>query len=114
MVELSVSSIQPNKFPLRRFYDEEALRELGDSISEIGGIYPIVVRPTSRNGSFELIIGSRRLKSAQKRKEKTIEAVVLSGVDDRQSIVLALAENLKRTDLTPLEEATGFLTLLKD
>lgn len=115
VVELPLASIQPSKFPLRHFYDEEALRELGDSISELGGIYPIVVRPTSKAGTkFELVIGSRRLKSAQKRKEKMITAVVLSAIDDKQSLLLALSENLKRADLTPFEEAAGFLILLKD
>jgi ParB family chromosome partitioning protein len=114
-VELPITAIQPSKHPLRQYYDKEALRELGESITEIGGIYPVVVRPTSKAGTkFELIIGSRRLKSAQQRKEKTINAVILSSVDDKQSLVLALSENIKREGLTPFEEAAGFLTLLKD
>lgn len=115
IVELPVSAIQESKFPLRRFYDEQALKELGESIEEIGRIYPVVVRPISKAATkFELIIGSRRLKSAQRRKERSIGAVILSDIDDRQSLILALSENLKRQDLNPFEEANAFLALLKD
>ena len=113
-IELPLGTIHESKFPLRHDYDEEAIRELGESVSEIGPIYPIVVRPLSKTGTkFELVIGSRRLKAAQARKARTIPAVILSNVDDRQSLVLALSENLKREDLTPFEEAAGFLTLIK-
>lgn len=108
--EIPVTAITISGLNARRFYDEEALDDLSTSVEQKGQIYPVVVKslPGER---FELIIGSRRLRVAQKRQQETIPAFVRDQLTDQDVLELSLTENLQRQDLTPFEEAWVILKL---
>jgi ParB family chromosome partitioning protein len=110
--ELPVGSIQPNPRQPRQVFDDEALAELVHSIREIGLLQPVVVRPTGP-GSYELVMGERRLRATQAAGLETIPAIVRD-TGDEAMLRDALLENLHRSQLNPLEEAAAYDQLLKD
>lgn len=112
LVEVPVTAVSPNPNQPRRHFDEEGLTELAASISEMGVLQPILVRPLGE-GTYELIAGERRLRAAQRAGITTIPAVVRM-TDDAGSVEQALVENLHREDLTALEEAMAYQQLLED
>jgi ParB family chromosome partitioning protein len=93
-------------------FDEESLSELASSITEMGVLQPILVRPLE-DGAFELIAGERRWRAAQRAGLTTIPAVIRL-TDDVSSVEQALVENLHRQDLTALEEAAAYQQLLDE
>jgi ParB family chromosome partitioning protein len=104
--------IQPNARQPRRTFDHARLAELAESIRHRGVLQPIVVRPLA-GGSFELIAGERRLRAAQMVELETIPALVRD-TDDWERLDLALAENMARVDLNPIEEARACAMLVDD
>ena len=110
--ELAVGSIVPNAQQPRQVFDDEALAELVHSITEVGLLQPIVVRPAP-GGGYELVAGERRLRATKKAGFKTIPALIRETGDD-QMLRDALLENLHRAALTPLEEAAAYKQLLED
>jgi ParB family chromosome partitioning protein len=112
VVALSPNSVVLPKYNIRQSYDGESLSDLQKSVSENGTIYPIIVR--QKDNAYELIAGSRRLRAAQQLGLKLINAIVLSDVDDRRSLEIALIENIQREDLTPFEEARVILKFVND
>jgi ParB family chromosome partitioning protein len=110
--EIVVSSITPNPRQPRRTFDEEALDELAESIREVGLLQPVVVR-TAGPGSYELIMGERRWRAAQRAGLTEIGAIVKQTQDD-DMLRDALIENLHRQQLDPLEEAAAYQQLLDD
>lgn len=119
-VELAVTSIRPNPNQPRVHFDETSLAELTASITQIGVLQPVLVRPIpddERNETdglrYELIAGERRWRAATRAGLATLPAVVRS-TDDLASVEQALVENLHRQDLTPLEEAAAFQQLIED
>ena len=111
LMELPISQIVPNAAQPRKHFDEEALTELVHSITEIGLLQPIVVRPT--DSGYELIAGERRFRASKQAGLKTIAALVRQTADE-QMLRDALLENLHRSQLTPLEEAAAYHQLLED
>ena len=109
--ELSVGSISPNRNQPRKRMDPGKLAGLAASIKEQGVVTPVIVRRTG-NG-YELIAGERRWRASQAAGLKTVPAVVREA-NDRQTLVLALVENIQREDLNPMEEASSYQMLLKD
>jgi len=109
--DIPVQTIRPNPHQPRRFFDEERLHELASSISHIGVLQPILVRPV--DGGYELIAGERRWRAAGIAELATIPAIVRT-TDDMSSMEQALVENLHRADLTPLEEAAAYHQLIDD
>ena len=109
--ELNIRSIEPNPQQPRHIFDDEALAELVHSIKEIGLLQPVVVRPTKTG--YELVAGERRLRASKKAGLKTIPALIRKTADD-QMLRDALLENLHRSNLTPLEEASAYQQLLSD
>lgn len=109
---LPVASIAPNPFQPRREFSEEELADLTASIRENGLLQPIVVRPAARGGAvrWELVAGERRWRATMRLGWREVPATVRE-VDDRTLLVLALVENLQRSELSPLEEAEGFRRL---
>jgi ParB family transcriptional regulator, chromosome partitioning protein len=106
--------IVPNPFQPRREFDEDALRELEDSIRENGLLQPLVVRPDpGAEERFQLVAGERRFRAITRLGWATVPAAVRE-VDDRTLLVLALVENIQRAELGPLEEAEGFQSLVQD
>jgi ParB family chromosome partitioning protein len=110
--ELPVSSIEPNRYQPRDYFDEEALGSLADSIRQVGVLQPILVRPTGE-GTYELIAGERRWRAARRVGLQTIPALVRE-TDDSTALEHALVENLHRDNLNPLEEAAAYQQLIED
>jgi ParB family transcriptional regulator, chromosome partitioning protein len=104
--------IQPNGRQPRRTFDEARLAELAESIRTRGVLQPIVVRPLA-GGSFELVAGERRLRAAKIAELDTIPALVRD-TEDWERLDLALAENMARQDLNPVEAARACATLVDD
>lgn len=111
LLEVPVSKISANPNQPRKIFDEEALQELVFSIKEVGLLQPIVVRP--HGNGYELIAGERRLRATKKAGKKSIPALVRE-TDDADMLRDALLENLHRSQLTPLEEASAYQQLLHD
>lgn len=109
--EVPINEIKPNKFQPRRVFDEEALFELSQSISQYGVVQPIVVRKLL-NG-YELVAGERRWRASQKAGLKTIP-VVIKDYTDAEMTEIALIENLQRQDLNPIEEAMAYRRLMNE
>jgi ParB family transcriptional regulator, chromosome partitioning protein len=111
-----VGAVHPNPFQPRREFKEEELVDLAASIRENGLLQPIVVRPAgNRRGAdrWELVAGERRWRAVTRLGWKQVPAVVRE-VDDRTLLVLALVENLQRSELSAMEEAEGFQQLVSE
>tara|TARA_A100000164_G_C21937755_1_gene788925 strand:- start:2689 stop:3531 length:843 start_codon:yes stop_codon:yes gene_type:complete len=112
--KLSISDISPNKYQPRKFFDEEKLKDLSNSILERGVIQPIIVRKSNfENSKYEIIAGERRWLAATKAGLHEIP-VVLTEADDLKSLEFAIVENVQRSDLNPLEEAQGYKRLIDE
>jgi ParB family transcriptional regulator, chromosome partitioning protein len=107
--EIPVDRITPNPFQPRKTFDSESLDELKASIADYGVLVPIIVR--RREQGFELVAGERRWRACAALKRATIPAIVRSS-DDRDTLEVAMIENLQRENLNPLEEAAGFQSLI--
>ena len=110
VVFLPARSIRPNPAHPRQSFDEKALAELTDSVRRHGVIQPLSVRRTV--AGYELIAGERRLRAAQAAGLSEIPCIVMS-MDDAESGMAALVENLQRQDLDFLEEAMGISRLIR-
>ncbi len=111
-VVLPVQSISPNPNQPRKNFDEESLRQLAQSIREIGLLQPVIVTRTDQ-GSYLLIAGERRYRAALLAEQDKIPAIIRQ-VDKRHSAIIALTENLQREDLTYFEEALAYASLMND
>ena len=110
-VELPISAISRNPYQPRQAFDPGQLDELAASIAEHGVLQPILVTETA--GGYLLIAGERRLRAAQQAGLERIPALVRSA-DDSAQLAWALIENLQRSDLNALEEATAFRRLVDE
>jgi ParB family chromosome partitioning protein len=110
--ELPIDSITPNSKQPRQVFDEEALAELEHSITEFGLMQPIVVREGA-TGEYELVMGERRWRAAQRAGLDVIPAIVRRTSDDAM-LRDALLENIHRVQLNPLEEAAAYQQLLEE
>jgi ParB family chromosome partitioning protein len=110
--EIPPELIQPNARQPRRTFDQARLAELAESIRTRGVLQPIVVRPLA-GGSFELVAGERRLRAARMVELETIPALVRDTADG-ETLELALAENMARVDLNPVEEARACAMIVED
>lgn len=110
--ELRLSEIEPNKDQPRIHFDEETLQELAESISTHGLLQPIVVRPMI-GGTYQIVAGERRWRACRIAGINTVP-VIIKSLDDKETMELALIENLQRMDLNPVEESKGYARLLKE
>ncbi len=108
---LPINRVEPREDQPRSYFDEDALNELADSISQHGLIQPITVRPID-GGYYQIIAGERRWRASRIAGLTEIPAHVMD-VDDHEAMELALVENLQREDLNPIEEATGYRALIQ-
>ena len=97
----------------RTHYEPLALQQLADNLKAVGQITPVVVRPRRKGGGYELAAGHRRLRAARLAGLVALNAVVRD-LDEAQFVEILNIENLQRDDLNALEEAQGFVTLMKD
>ena len=109
VVFLPARAILPNPAQPRKIFREEALAELADSIRQHGVLQPLSVRRVGN--SYELIAGERRLRAAQLAGLYEIPCLVMN-MDDRESAMTAMVENLQRQDLDFVEEAQGISRLM--
>ena len=112
--KISVSSLVPSKFQPRKYFDEEKLNDLSNSIKERGILQPIIARKSKNYpDKYEIIAGERRWQAA-KQAEINEVPVVITDVDDLKSLEFAIVENVQRDDLNPLEEAQGYQRLIDE
>ncbi len=107
---IEINDIMPNRTQPRRFFDDDKISELADSIREHGMIQPVVVRPASGDG-FEIVAGERRWRAARKADLRVIPCIIRE-ISDRENMLLALIENMQREDLNPIEEASAFREMM--
>lgn len=112
VVVLAIDEISPNRSQPRTEFDPEALAELTDSISKHGVLQPILVRPLIAGG-YQIVAGERRYRASLQAGLSEIPAIVRE-LDDKETMEIALIENLQRKDLTAVEEALGYDALMKN
>ncbi len=106
---LALADIKPNPYQPREIFDEDKLRELADSIKEHGVFTPVLVRRAP--DGYELVAGERRVKAAEMAGLTEIPAIIVD-FDDDQMAEISLLENIQRENLTAIEEAKGYKTLI--
>ncbi|HTZ56250.1 MAG TPA: ParB/RepB/Spo0J family partition protein [Candidatus Acidoferrum sp.] len=109
--EIPVGRITPNPFQPRKNFDAVAMDDLKTSIAEYGVLVPIIVRKRGEN--FELVAGERRWRACAALGQTNISAIVRDS-DDKDSLEVAIIENLQRENLNPIEEASGFSSLMDE
>jgi ParB family chromosome partitioning protein len=112
LLHLPVDSIHPNPRQPRRRFEPEATSGLAASLRLQGVLQPIVVRPRSAGG-YELVAGERRWRAAREAGLDTLPALVREA-GDRDTLLLALVENVAREDLSPVEEARAYAVLVDE
>jgi ParB family chromosome partitioning protein len=110
--ELQITQLQPGKYQPRSRMDQEALKELAESIRTQGVIQPILVRPAAA-GNFEIVAGERRWRAARMAGLQTVPVVVRE-IPDNQALAVALIENIQREDLNAIEQAQGIQRLTNE
>ena len=111
-VKLPIQNLISGKFQPRKHFDQTELDELAESIRSNGILQPILVRPLNEKGSsYEIIAGERRWRAAQIVKLHEVP-VIIRDFDDSTALGVALIENLQRSDLTIIEEAEGYRSLM--
>ena len=111
LLHCGIEEIRPNRSQPRKQFDESKLQELADSIKEKGILEPLIVRKVAEG--YELIVGERRWRAAQKAGLKEVP-ILVKEAEDREALELSLIENLQREDLNPLEEAEGLKRLIEE
>lgn len=111
ITEIPVELVKANPDQPRRHFDEAELEELAQSIREKGVLQPILVRPAVFAGEYQIVAGERRWRAAQRAGVRAIPALVRS-LSDEEVLEIAIVENIQRTDLSALEEAQGYRTLI--
>ncbi len=112
LLQIPLGSIRANTRQPRKHIDADGIGGLADSVRVQGVMQPVVVRP-AEGGGYELIAGERRWRAARAAGLATIPALVRES-DDRESLVLALVENVAREDLSPIEEARAYAVLMDE
>lgn len=111
IVELPLQELRSNPYQPRKNFDEQALKELAESIKEHGVFQPIIAKKSIKG--YEIIAGERRVKASQLLGLETIPAI-LRDFSDVEMMEVALLENLQRENLNALEEATAYRKLLEE
>ena len=109
---VSISILNRNRFQPRMYFDETKIDELAKSIKKNGLIQPIAVRH-DKNETYEIVAGERRWLAAQKAGLHEVPVIILD-LNDKQSLELAIIENIQREDLNSIEEAKGYDRLIAE
>lgn len=108
LMELEMSQIRPNPRQPRTVFDADAIEALAESIKSEGVVQPIIVRDSG--DGYEIVAGERRWRAAQRAGLTTIPTIVRP-LDEREAMIMALAENVAREDLNPVEQARAYAVL---
>jgi ParB/RepB/Spo0J family partition protein len=111
MPDIEINKIQPNKLNPRVDFNQSSLRELTESVREIGILEPIIVRPINNDG-FEIVIGERRFRAAKQAGLNKIPAVI-KNYSDEQVMEINIIENVQRQDLTAVEKGNICSNLMR-
>lgn len=111
VLQVDVGELRANPYQPRKYFSEEALQELADSIREHGIVQPLVVRKTIHG--YEIVAGERRFRAAKQAKLEQVP-VVVKEFSDKQVMEIALIENLQREDLNPMEVANAYQKLMQE
>jgi ParB family transcriptional regulator, chromosome partitioning protein len=107
-----LEQIRPSTQNPRKNFSETELDELAASIREKGLVQPIIVRPLDVGVGYEIVAGERRWRAAQRAAQHTVP-VIIRKLNDQEALELAIIENVQRTDLNAIEEATGYRDLIE-
>lgn len=110
IVELNLNELRPNPYQPRKIFDEEALQELASSIREHGVFQPIIVKKSIKG--YDIIAGERRFRASKMAGLEKIPAIIRDFTDE-QMMEIALLENLQRENLSAIEEATAYKSMLE-
>ena len=110
-VRMKIDEIEPNRMQPRKKFDEDALQELAESIKQYGLIQPIVVK--KNNDYYEIVVWERRWRAARIAGVKEVP-VIIKEYDNKESMEIAIVENLQREDLNPIEEAEAYRRLIDE
>ncbi len=108
---LRISLVEPNREQPRKFFDDEAIAELSESIAKYGIISPILVQ--KKDAHYEIIAGERRWRAAKKAGLKEVPVIIRS-ISNQEAVEVSLIENIQREDLNPMEEARAYQRLVKE
>ncbi len=107
---IAIGDITPSEKQPRRYFDDEAMNDLTESVKQHGILQPLLVRPKT-GGGYELVAGERRYRAARAAKLEDVP-VVIRELNDEEAFQLAILENLQREDLNPVEETESILQLV--
>lgn len=110
IVEIPINELMSNPYQPRKVFDEEALKELSESIKEHGVFQPIIVKKSVKG--YNIIAGERRTKASELAGLKTVPAIVRD-FSDEEMMQVALLENLQREDLSAIEEAKAYKSIIE-
>lgn len=111
IIEINIDELRPNPYQPRKQFDEEALKELSESIKEHGVFQPIIIKKSIKG--YEIIAGERRVRASKMAGKEKIPAIIRSFTDE-QMMEIALLENLQREDLNAIEEAKAYELMLNN
>ena len=110
IIDLDISELRANPYQPRRVFDDEALSELASSIKEHGVFQPIIVKKSIKG--YEIIAGERRVRASKLAGVTTVPAIIRN-LDDSQMMEIALLENLQRENLSAIEEALAYKSMIE-
>lgn len=110
IVELNLNELRPNPYQPRKIFDDEALKELASSIKEHGVFQPIIVKKSIKG--YDIIAGERRFRASKMAGLEKIPAIIRDFTDE-QMMEIALLENLQREDLSVIEEALAYKSMIE-
>lgn len=108
---VKITKVEPNREQPRKYFDEDALQELADSIKQFGLLQPILVQ--DRKDYYEIIAGERRWRAAKLAGLKEVP-VIIRNYTEQEIVEISLIENIQREDLNPIEEAQAYKRLLTE
>lgn len=107
---LKINSVEPDREQPRKFFDQDAILELADSIKQNGILQPLLV--TKADGYYKIISGERRWRAAREAGLKEVPARVMNHLTEEEIVRIQLIENIQREDLNPIEEAIAYKNLI--
>ncbi len=107
---LKISSVEPDREQPRKFFDQDAILELADSIKQNGILQPLLV--TKADGYYKIISGERRWRAAREAGLKEVPARIMNDLSEEEIVRIQLIENIQREDLNPIEEAIAYKNLI--
>lgn len=110
IIDIDLSELRANPYQPRKIFDDASLQELANSIREHGVFQPIIVKKSIKG--YEIIAGERRVR-ASKLADKTTIPAIIRNLDDNQMMEIALLENLQRENLSAIEEAVAYKSMIE-